>query len=290
MAISPAHRFGQIIGELLEDAVRTVLIPFAKNKGLYLDQIGKRPCRNGTKKCTWTDLNGNKHDLDFVLERGGTPQKLGTPVAFIETAWRRYTKHSKNKAQEIQGAILPLAATYGNAGPFTGAVLGGVFTSSALTQLRSLGFQIVYISYENIIAVLNTYGIDAEYDQDTPDAEFTKKINRFEALTSAQRRNLVNELLSFHKSDVATFMKSLESAVSRQIVRIIILPLHGIKTELKTVPDAIAFIQKYDEFRCSARVDRYEIQVRYNNGNEIEGRFNDKQSALDFLRAYHPIA
>ena len=289
MAISPAHRFGQIIGELLEDAVRAVLTPFARKHGLYLDQEGERPCRSGTKKCTWTDLKKNKHDLDFVLERGGTPKRLGIPVAFIETAWRRYTKHSKNKAQEIQGAILPLVATYPNAGPFIGAVLGGVFTSTALAQLRSLGFQVVYISYESIIAVLNAYGIDAEYEENTPDAEFTKKIKRFEALTGPRRARLVKELLNFHKKDVAAFTRSLEATVSRQIERIIILPLHGAKTEVKTVPDAIAFIQRYDEAKCSAVIDRYEIQVLYNNGNEIEGRFNDKQSAVDFLRTYHPL-
>ena len=46
---------------------------------------------------------------DYVLERGGTDTVRGLPAAFIETAWRRYTKHSRNKAQEIQGAVLALA-------------------------------------------------------------------------------------------------------------------------------------------------------------------------------------
>jgi hypothetical protein len=127
MAESPAHRFGQIIGEVLEAGIRPLLTKFATDHGLYLDQKGKRPCRKG-KKCTWVDQNGNAHDLDFVLERGGTPTKVGMPAAFIESAWRRYTKHSRNKAQEIQGAIEPLAATYHTSGPFKGAILAGVFT------------------------------------------------------------------------------------------------------------------------------------------------------------------
>ena len=91
-------------------------------------------------------MNKNSHDLDFVLERGGTPDKIGMPVAFIETAWRRYTKHSRNKAQEIQGALEPLAETYRHLAPFKGAVLAGVFTEGALTQLRSLGFTVLYFS------------------------------------------------------------------------------------------------------------------------------------------------
>jgi hypothetical protein len=107
MAISPGHKFGQLIGEVLEMAIEPILSEFAKQQGLFLDKKGPRPVRDGQKVC-WTDLNGNKHDLDFVLERGGTPDRFGVPVAFIEAAWRRYTKHSRNKAQEIQGAILPL--------------------------------------------------------------------------------------------------------------------------------------------------------------------------------------
>jgi len=114
MARSPAHRFGQIVGDVLEEAIRPLLERFAKKHDLYLDMKGNRPCRHG-RKCSWTDLNKNSHDLDFVLERGGTLDKIGMPVAFIETAWRRYTKHSRNKAQEIQGALEPLAET----SPFT---------------------------------------------------------------------------------------------------------------------------------------------------------------------------
>jgi hypothetical protein len=160
MAGSPAHRFGQIIGEVLEAATLPLLEQFARDHQLYLDKMGKRPCRKG-KKCTWLDSNGNTHDLDYVLERGGTPDKVGMPAAFIETAWRRYTKHSRNKAQEIQGAIEPLAATFKNSGPFKGAVLAGVFTEGALQQLKSLGFTVLYFPYESVVAVFRTFGIDA---------------------------------------------------------------------------------------------------------------------------------
>jgi hypothetical protein len=98
---SPAHRFGQIVGEVLEAAVTPVLRAFAKKHGLYLDMKGPRPCRKG-KLCKWVDLNGNSHDLDFVLERGGSPSERGAPAAFIETAWRRYTKHSRNKPKRFK--------------------------------------------------------------------------------------------------------------------------------------------------------------------------------------------
>ena len=75
----------------MEAAVLPMLQGFATTNRLYLDRQGHRSCRKGSK-CTWVDANGNAHDLDFVLERGGTPEEVGTPVAFIEAAWRRYTE------------------------------------------------------------------------------------------------------------------------------------------------------------------------------------------------------
>ncbi|MEW6529677.1 MAG: hypothetical protein AB1473_02500 [Thermodesulfobacteriota bacterium] len=149
MAESPAHKFGQIIGDTLEAAIEPLLKRVAEEHGLYLDRKGRRPARKG-RKLSWKDQHGNVHDLDYVLERGGTPRKIGVPVAFIEAAWRRYTKHSRNKAQEIQGAILPLKETHYRAAPFVGVVLAGEFTQGSLEQLRSLGFSILYFPYEAI--------------------------------------------------------------------------------------------------------------------------------------------
>ena len=264
MAESPAHRFGQIIGEVLEAAVLPLLAEFAGKHGLYLDKQGDRPCRPG-KRCTWLDLNENKHDLDFVLERGGTPQKLGIPAAFIETAWRRYTKHSRNKAQEIQGAIAPLAETYAHARPFVGVILAGVFTDGALNQLRSLGFSVLHFSYESVIAAFKAYGIDASFEEDTRDAEFKKKVSAYDVLTRAKRTALAKRLLDTQKADVARFMGQLERVVSRRVDRIIVLPLHGTVVEHATVEGAIRFIETYQEQTARLPIARYEIQVRYNN-------------------------
>jgi hypothetical protein len=288
LAESPAHRFGQIIGEVLEAAVIPLLAEFATKHGLYLDKQGDRPCRQG-KKCTWLDLNKNAHDLDFVLERGGEPNKLGIPAAFIETAWRRYTKHSRNKAQEIQGAIAPLAETYRNARPFIGVILGGVFTEGALTQLRSLGFSVLYFSYESVIAAFKKFGIDAFFDEGTLDVEFQKKVNIYEALSAPNRAALSQSLLETQSADVKTFMAALEKVVLRQIERITILPLHGTSTDLPTVADAIRFIEVYKEKAGEQPISRYEIRVRYNNGDLVEGTFRDKADAVGFLRTYLPV-
>ena len=77
MAQSPSHKFGQIIGNLLEAVIKPTLADFAKKKDLYLDhQKIPRSARKG-KKVTWEDPYGNIHDLDYVLEMGGTDKKRG---------------------------------------------------------------------------------------------------------------------------------------------------------------------------------------------------------------------
>ena len=47
MAESPAHRFGQIVGEVLEAAIAPLLAEFAGKHGLYLDKQGERGVQAG---------------------------------------------------------------------------------------------------------------------------------------------------------------------------------------------------------------------------------------------------
>ena len=90
MAESLSHKFGQIIGDLLELALEPHLQKFAKKHKLFLDKKGERKGRTG-KKVSWFDGNNNKHDLDFVLERGATNDTVGIPVAFIESVFRTHS-------------------------------------------------------------------------------------------------------------------------------------------------------------------------------------------------------
>jgi hypothetical protein len=287
MAESPAHKFGQIIGNVLEIALLPLLSRFAKKHGLYLDRAGARPCRKGTK-CTWIDLNGNKHDLDFVMERGGSPKVVGTPVAFIETAWRRYTKHSRNKAQEIQGAIEPLAATFKNSGPFKGAVLAGVFTEGAIQQLRSLGFAVLFFPTESMLDAFRAVGIDATSTEKTSRLEFQRKVDAFYKLGAEQRLKISQRLLATHRKEVSEFLAKLERVVSRQIDRVIILALHGKVHEATTIDDAIKFVEGYADDGTDKPLDRYEMEIRYNNGDAVRGSFADRELAIQFLTGYLP--
>ncbi len=285
MAESLAHTFGQIIGNVIESAIEPDLRNFASTHDLYLDKKGARRARGG-KKVSWTDLYGNSHDLDFVLERGGTDETIGTPVAFIETAWRRYTKHSRNKAQEIQGAVQVLALTHKSSCPFIGAVLAGVFTGGALQQLRSLGFNILFFPYASIVRAFRSVGIDADFDEDTSEKEFRKKIGRWNTLGKKDRRRAAESLVCAHRQEIDDFLAALDKTVTRRIERIIVIPLHGQESTCSSVAEAIAFLMTYEKSAAQNGVYKYEIIVRYNNGDKIAADFTQKSSAVEFLEKY----
>ena len=63
MASSPSHRFGQIIGDLLEEIMEPQFQVFCNERGLYLDKKGTRGEARDGKKVTWLDKYGNTHDL-----------------------------------------------------------------------------------------------------------------------------------------------------------------------------------------------------------------------------------
>lgn len=285
MAKSPAHKFGQIIGDVLEEAIEPLLHEFASDRNLYLDKKGPRPARKGNK-VSWKDSEGNMHDLDFVLEENGTSAKIGTPVAFIEVAWRRYTKHSRNKAQEIQGAIIPLAARYSDASPFKGVILGGIFTMGAINQLKSLGFTVSFFHYDTMIEAFASAGINANFDERTSDSEFEQRVRKWEGLTDKQRTHLAKELIRLNSNEVRHFMMALGQSVSSEIILIRILPLHGIVYEWDSIERAITFIRNYDEKGGGQPIVKYEVEIIYNNGDNIRGNFTSKDTATQFLHTY----
>ena len=284
MANSPSHRFGQIIGDLLEEIMTPQFQSFCDVRGLYLDKKGIRGSARSGKKVAWLDKYGNSHDLDFVIEKGGSESVRGRPLAFIEAAWRRYTKHSRNKAQEIQGAILPIAEKYDWDKPFLGVILAGVFTSGSLTQMRTSGFEVALFPYQSIVAAFASVGIAAEFDENTPDATFQATIDLIEAISPQMRLQLKQHLVDSNQVLLDRFFSELQTTLDRQIDRIILIPLHGQQNEFTTVTDAIMYVTSYSENELrEGGFKKYEIIVRYNNDDKIDASFQNKEKAIAFL-------
>jgi len=285
MAKAMAHKFGQVIGDLLEESIKPALKQFTDTHGLYLDSQGPRKVRSGMK-VTWKDAYGNKHDLDFVIERDGTENKIGIPVAFIETAWRRYTKHSKNKAQEIQGAIQPLLLANEDSAPFIGVVLAGDFSEGSLTQLRSLGFKVIYFTYADVIKSFASIGVDADYEEDTPDKDMMPRISALIHLSDEEKAQFAQSLMARKTDETHAFMDALDKAAKRTVELVRILPLYGQYYNMSSVEEAISFIQKYKEDSAKCLIIKYEVEIQYNNGDNIRGKFSEKDTAIAFLRRH----
>ena len=297
MAESHAHRWGQIIGDVFENFVRDMLKNIAEKHELYLDY--KKPRRARSKqggkdlsKVTWQDAYGNRHDLDYVLERGGTEDALGIPVAFIESAWRRYTKHSKNKVQEIEAAVLPVALTFSRHQPFCGAVLSGDFTSNALSQLESKGFCVLHIPYQSILEAFSEVGIDASsVDRITTEEEFRRKIAQWEALPqAATTEKFLKALYRMHAADVAEFQAKLDASLLRGVVSVRLAVLRGHTIECPNVESAIAYLveeAKTHRVREDAEErEMFEVVIRFTNAAKIEATFPSREEAIAFLRTF----
>ena len=285
MAQSPAHRLGQIIGDQLELAVRQPLEDIAKEFNLYLDYKHPRRARNSRKKVTWNDLRGNAHDLDYVLEEGGSEETLGWPRAFIETAWRRYTKHSRNKAQEIQGAISPLAETYQKSHPFLGVVLAGIFTEGSLAQFKSHNFSLAYCPYETIVQAFATEGVDISSEENSPETELQSKVAAFDQLSENSKRKIAREIRQLHSGQFDSFFQDLRSCLSRRVEYVFVLALSGEAYRFESIEDAVDYVVKFDQAEPALNFVRYELNIRYSNGDEIRGVFEERGRAIQFLRS-----
>ena len=287
MAKSFAHKWGQMIGDLLESALLPPLTNFAKHHALYLDKKGTRPAR-ASEKVTWIDGENNAHDLDFVLERGGSQNVIGVPAAFVETAWRRYTKHSRNKVQEIQSAVLPLIAAHHKAAPFIGAVLAGEFTAASIQQLKSNKFTVLHFSYESVKNAFAKVGLDASFHEKTPEREFKAKIAAWHKASDEQRKEVAEALIASNKTGLDEFIAKLEQAIKRIVVGVSVTPLHGCASEVSSITAAIQFIENYDGKATDKPLFYYLVSIRYGNQDQIEGKFAGKDDTIQFLRDYEP--
>jgi hypothetical protein len=285
MAISYAHRLGQIIGESLENALEPFLRRFAEKHNLYFDKKGFRTARSGTK-LTWTDINDNKHDLDFVFEKDGTPEHTGKPVAFIECAWRRYTKHSRNKAQEIQGAIMPLFEKYKKDNPFIGVILAGAFTNNSLKQLQSLGFTILYFPYGMIVNAFHVIGIDVYFEENTTEEHFAKQINLWEKLDDVQKGKVYNKITEQNLLAINQFTSSLQLKLDRKISRVHVWMMYGKQYIFDSVEKAKNFIVNVNTNDISPEFNRYEAEIQYSNGDIIRTKHRNQNDMLEFLSIF----
>jgi len=284
---SPGHKLGQLIGNFFEALFADDLIDLSSKHECYCDHKGLRPrVRGNSRKVTWTDKYGNKHDLDYVIERGGSRRKRGTPVAFIELAWRRYTKHSRNKTGELEGSLLPLRESYQSCG-FLGAILAGEYTEGGKKQLTSHNINVLHIPFAVLAESFKKHGVDLGYPESAGNDRKRSIIRRWEGLSKQHIKQVENHLKAAIEKEYSAFKNVLEKSLLRTIEAVVILPLYSSELVFASVNEAIQTLADLkDEQPAARKFIKYEIQIRFGNGDRVDGTFHSKDKALEFLKTF----
>lgn len=281
---SSGHKLGQLIGEWYEEYfVLPLLQEVGKALNLFVDsRFIPRKARG--VKILWRDLDGNLVDYDFVLELGGSDNRLGIPVAFIECFWRRGSRHSKDKARDDSGKLMPMRETYPTA-RFLGIVAAGDFTKPARELVRSREIDLFYVPKDKIITAFHTCDLIIDYQDKLPEDEKAKIVKCFDSKFDSSKKREVQKAL-YNLVGVAT----VESYVDRVRASLSALP-QEIRFVLRhdsqpitfeTVIDATNFL-KSPTFNMTSPIESYLYQVTYSDGSEFE----KSVSTLDELRELH---
>jgi len=284
---SPGHKLGQLIGNFFETLFVDDLIDLSNKHGCYCDRRGLRPrVRGNLRKVTWTDKYGNKHDLDYVIEKGGSRDKRGIPVAFIELAWRRYTKHSRNKTGELEGSLLPLRETYRSCG-FLGAILAGEYTEGGKKQLMSHSIHVLHIPFRVLADSFKKHGVDLGYPESASNDRKRSIIRQWESLSKQHIEQVENHLKAAIEKEYSAFRNALEKSLLRTIEAVVILLLYGSELVFTSVNEAIQTLTNLkNEQPGPQEFVKYEIQIRFGDGDRVDGTFHSKDKALEFLKTF----
>lgn len=212
---SEGHALGQLVGDWWEEYVAAPMLrDVATRLGLYLDtRFAARACRGAA--VSWEDEAGNGVDYDFVLELGGTTERRGVPVGFVESFWRRGARHSKDKARDDTGKLVPMRDTYPTA-RFLAIVAAGDFTEPARELVRSRGVELFYVPKDKVVECFSRHGLQIDCPDRTPEPEKAVLVRALESRydASVARRAAATLRASVGETSVTSFVLKVVAALS----------------------------------------------------------------------------
>ncbi len=182
---------------------------------------------------------------------------------------------------------MPIVDAYKNSVPRKAAVLGGVFTGDSLLQMERHGFKIAYVDLPAIISAFQCVSIDANYGEATTDEAAQKKVDAWEKLPNSSKARVVSAVTAIIAPKMQELKEELVTVIGRRIETVRVLPLHSSAVDRPSVEAAIKFIHSYGQAQGDHPVARYEVQIRYSNGDKLDGQFKDKSEAVNFLETFH---
>ena len=258
-ASSFGHKLGQMIGDWYEEYFALpILQDVARQLNLFCDnRFVKRDCRG--EKIIWRDLDGNDVDYDFVLELNGSNEKMGTPIAAFETFWRRGKRHSKDKARDDTGKLIPLKRTYPTA-RVIGIISAGDFTTPAKELVISRNVDLFYVDKENIISAWKNNGLTIDY----PDKS-----------TEEIKSKLAKDVIDAIEND-----KSILSRIAEELVKLV-NPITIEAYKKRLVANIGAIPQRF-----SIQIQTKSAPIEFNSYTEVDEFLNGEEPNIEQLEIH----
>lgn len=285
---SAGHKLGQLVGDWFQDYFVVPLLQDVANAlGLYLDhRLSKRHISVRGDKIIWFDQDRNGVDYDFVMEIGGSTARLGIPAAFFECFWRRGARHSKDKARDDSGKLVPMRDTYPTA-RFLGIVASGEFTRPARELVESRKINLFYVPKAKVVQAFASLDLVMDYNDRATEETKAEIADRFAgALTEQIKQDAAGKLRdSMGDTAIMGYIASVQAALSSAPQEFRIVEQRFSAPEVfDTVDDVSRFLAgNAPNFDFSNPQLRYCYQVTYSDGTEFEREIK----SLELLKTLH---
>ncbi|MCH2450967.1 MAG: hypothetical protein MK198_12590 [Gracilimonas sp.] len=284
-ASSSGHKLGQLVGDWWEEyVVLPLLADIAKDLDLYLDhRFRERSCREGAK-IIWEDENGNKVDYDFVLELNGSDKKEGIPVGFVEVFWRRGARHSKDKARDDSGKLMPMRQTYPTA-RYLGVAACGSLTGPAREYIKLRDIDLFYVPKSKIIEAYSKNGLTIDYPDRLGEEEKAKLAEEFGNNFDNKMKKKVSDTLKkvIGKATIQSYKSKISSSLSALPQEIRFQEANKSEYQsFESIKKATEFL-KNPHFEYKEGDESYIYEITYSDGYE----FSREVDSLTKLRELH---
>ncbi|HZL33848.1 MAG TPA: hypothetical protein VFC78_00980 [Tepidisphaeraceae bacterium] len=282
---SAGHQLGQLVGDWMEQFVTLPLLQEVANRlRLYLDHGQRqRTCRDG--KVIWNDEDGNTVAYDFVMELDGSDDCRGIPIAFFETFWRRGKRHSKDKARDDSGKLMPMRELHPTA-RFLGMIASGDFTNPAVQLVASRGIDLFLIPKAKIITAFGEHGVTIDYPDKFPEPDKAALVEKFrETMVDSLRTRIANRLRGLiGEANLLAYVDRVRSAMGalpqefRIAARKTASPM-----AFETVDSVTKFLENPLFSFDGEASDDYVYQITYSDG----ATFERSVATIETLRTLH---
>jgi len=150
--------------------------------------------------------------------------------------------------------------------------------------MQSAGFTVLHCPHETIVRAFESAGINISLEDKTGEADIERRIEAFVSLSPDQKARIRQQIISLNHEAFASFFDALRDNLGRRVKEILVRPVFGLDNTFSSVEEAISFISIHDEGIPRGNFVRYEIQVRFSNGDRIEADLGARDRTIEFLK------